>query len=55
MLLLIVNWISGCQNSTAINACLVFSEIKPSRHDILTEGTKQQILKYDETRKKLCK
>lgn len=48
-------WILACLSGCATNSCFVQPPIYPSKQDVLTRGTKQQILTHDETWEQLKK
>ena len=54
-------WISGCASITATkpnvsvtNECSWTETIRPSRKDVLTRGTQEQIVTHNENREKNC-
>ena len=51
--------ISGCQHTnsppiTAAASCQLFEVIRPSRQDVLTTGTKKQIVSHNRIWRKNC-
>lgn len=44
---------SGCVTSSG-SFCDIAQAIRPSVHDVLTDGTKRQILAHDEKLRELC-
>lgn len=53
--LVLASLMSGCANTSATDGCSWVSLILWSRHDVLTEGTKQQLLAHNEAVEKFCR
>jgi hypothetical protein len=58
MLLVVTSAISGCKHTdtpiTAAGSCQLFEVIRPSRQDVLTSGTKKQIVAHNRIWRENC-
>lgn len=47
--------VTGCATTTATDTgCLWTREINPSRYDVFTAGTRDQIIEHNMTRERVC-
>lgn len=59
VLLMVTSAISGCKHTdtppiTAAASCQLFQVIRPSRQDVLTRGTKEQIVAHNRVYRANC-